>query len=244
VKLAAIILLGLVLFARIAAAEPTDAERFYTEGQAAYDDKRYDDAIASWQKAYDLSHLSALVFNLAQAYRLKGDCTKAVETYQRFIKLDPTSPQRGDAEGRLIEIQPCPVEKPVVVEPPPQQLPPKIVAPVEHGGRGKKIAGYVVGILGVALVGGGAYFGSRAQSLASDVNAACSTGHCEWTSDLASKDSDGRSAEKLQWIGYGVGAAAVITGALLVYLGSREHAPPITVAARPDGAAVSWTGSW
>ncbi len=230
-----------VLFARIAAAQPTDAERLYTEGQAAYDDKRYDDAIASWQKAYDLSHLSGLVFNLAQAYRLKGDCTKAVETYQRFIKLDPTSAQRGDAEGRLIEIQPCPVEKPVVVPPPPP--PPKVIAPVEQGGRGKRIAGYVIGIVGVALVGGGAYFGSRAQSLASDVNAACSTGHCEWTSDLASKDSDGRSAEKLQWIGYGAGAAAVITGALLVHL-SREHAPPITVAAAANGAAVSWTGSW
>ncbi|HEV7559138.1 MAG TPA: tetratricopeptide repeat protein, partial [Kofleriaceae bacterium] len=90
--------LVLLLVARTAAAQPNDAEHLYTEGQKAYDDKRYDDALAAWEKAYELSHLPGLVFNLAQAYRLHGDCDKAVETYQKFIDLDPKSKQRTAAE--------------------------------------------------------------------------------------------------------------------------------------------------
>jgi len=57
--------LVLLLVARTATAQPNDAERLYTDGQKAYDDKRYDDALAAWEKAYELSHLPGLVFNLA-----------------------------------------------------------------------------------------------------------------------------------------------------------------------------------
>jgi tetratricopeptide (TPR) repeat protein len=237
---AGVVVLAILIAGRIAAAQPNDAERLYTEGQTAYDDKRYDEAIAAWQRAYDLSHLPALVFNLAQAHRLKGECTKAVETYQTFIKLDPTSPQRADAEGLLKEIQPCadkPVEPKVVPE---THVPP----PPPNPGHGKRVAGIAAAGAGAVLVLAGAYFGSRAESLASDVKAACSTGHCEWTSDLAGKDADGRSDEKRQYILYGVGAAALVTSGVLYYLGSHEHAPAITVTPRPDGAAVTWSGSW
>jgi tetratricopeptide (TPR) repeat protein len=240
VKLAPLlIVLGL---ARVAMAQAPDAERLYNDGQTAYDDKRYDDAITAWQKSYELSHLPGLVFNLAQAHRLRGadgDCAKAVEQYQTFIKLDPSSGQRPDAESRLKELQPCPVK--VVVEPPPPKIVP-VTHPVEQGGHGKRIASYVIGVVGLGAIGLGVYYGSQAQSLANDVRTACATG-CEWTADLKAKDADGRSDETLQWIGYGVGAAAIVTSGLLFYLG-REHAPPITVAARPDGAAVTWSGSW
>ena len=67
----------LCLLARAALADAPTAEQLYHAGQTAYDDKRYDDALAAWQKSYELSHLPALEFNIAQAYRLRGkpgDC--------------------------------------------------------------------------------------------------------------------------------------------------------------------------
>ena len=243
--------LALLLVASTAAAQPNDAERLYTEGQKAYDDKRYDDALAAWEKAYELSHLPGLVFNLAQAHRLRGECTKAVEQYRKFIELDPSSSQRATAEALIKELEPCKDAPPPVVHhdvtPPPP--PPKIVAPpiviADHvdvdRGHGKRVASVVVGIGGVVALGAGVFFGNRAQSIASEVNATCAAG-CAWK-DVESKDSDGRTAVTLQWVGYGVGAAALVTSGVLYYLGAHDHG---TVAVTPHagGASVSVFGSF
>lgn len=245
----------LLLVARTAAAQPTDAERFYTEGQKAYDDKRYDDALASWQKAYELSHLPGLVFNLAQAHRLRGECTKAVEQYRKFIELDPSSSQRATAEGLIKELEPCKDAPPPAtidhhdVTPPPPP-PPKVIAqpPIviaDHDevdlGHGKRVASVVVGIGGVVALGAGVFFGNRAQSLASEVDQACAAG-CAWK-DVENKDSDGRTAVTLQWVGYGVGAAALVTSGVLYFLGSHDH-HTIAVAPHAGGASVSVLGSF
>ena len=237
----ALVLVGALLVGRAAAADAPDAERLYTEGQTAYDDKRYDDAITAWQKSYDLSHLPALVFNLAQAQRLAGHCTKAVDSYQAFIKLDPASPQRADAESRLKEIQPCadlPVAPPTRVGPPP--VTPVVQAPP---GNGKHVASLVLAGAGVGLIVVGAVFGSQASSLATDVHDAC-TPHCDWTADLQAKESTGQRDTTLQYVMVGAGAAALITSGILWRLGSREHHVPVAVTPRADGAALSWSGTW
>ncbi len=229
----------LLLAARVAAADPqADAEKFYGDGQAAYDDKRYDDAITAWQKSYDLTHLPALLFNIAQAHRLAGHCTKAVESYTAFIKADPSSAQRADAESRLKEIQPCPAAAVTVtakITPPPPK-------PVEPAAPNHHLGGALVIGVGGALAVGGAIFGQQAQSAANDVKAACSP-HCEWTSALAAKDSDGRRDVDLQWGLYGGAAVAVIAGVILYRHGSHERAP-VAIVPRTDGATLSYVGSW
>ena len=240
---------ALLLCARIAGAAPSEAERLYKEGQTAYDDKRFDDAITAWSKAYELSHLPGLVFNLAQAYRLHGDCDKAVETYQKFIDLDPKSKQRTAAEGFLHELQPCHVEPPPPEPPPPTPPPPPhvdnvvVVAPppvVDHG-HTKRLAGMIALGAGVVALAGGAYFGNQASSLADEVKATCANG-CDFSA-IKQKDADGRSAAQTQWILYGVGAVGVAAGVTLYLLG-KEHAPAVGVAPVRGGAALSWTGHW
>ncbi len=245
-RLALAAVLGTCLVARIAAADPqADAERLYNDGQAAYDDKRFDDAIVAWQQAYDLSKLAALQFNLAQAQRLGGHCTAAVDAYKAFIKADPTSAQRPDAESRLREIQPCPAVPAVVkVVTPPQRPITKPVEPSAHGHAGA----YVVGGLGVALAIGGGIFGAQASSAASDVSAACASG-CAWTPALADQESAGKRDQTVQYVLYGAGAVALVTAIVLYRRGSHEHAAPVALVphldgARADGATVSWLGSW
>src|SRR5262249_43069716 len=105
------------LLAGVAAAEP-EAERLYKEGQAAYDAERYDEALAAWERSYELSHLPGLVFNIAQAHRFRGDCGKAVEAYKKFVALDPKSSERPTAEGFIKELSPCPADKPTPPPPP------------------------------------------------------------------------------------------------------------------------------
>jgi len=242
-----IVTIVLVLSTHLAAAQaPTEAERLYTEGQTAYDAKRYDEAVKAWERSYELSRLPALVFNIAQAYRLRGSCTKAVETYRKFIALDPKSGERPTAEGLIKEMEPC------ADRPAPKPLPKVVVVPVvdpkkrdvvtRDEGRGKRIGGVVFAITGIALVGTGAYFGNRAQTLADEVQAAC-VEQCEWA-ELESKDADGRQAATLQYVFYGAGAAAAVTGGVMYWLGARSRSTPVIAPRGDGGAMVLWRGSW
>jgi tetratricopeptide (TPR) repeat protein len=93
------------------------------EGLALFRGGRYDEAIARFQTAYTLVPLPGLLFNIAQAYRLKGahSCTEALAYYQRFLrKADAGDPSRPVAEKHVRALVPCPrpAPGPPVVEPP------------------------------------------------------------------------------------------------------------------------------
>lgn len=234
------------LLASTARAE-SEAERLYNQGQQAYEALRYDDALTAWEQSYAISKLPALLFNIAQAQRQRaraGDCTKATANYRRFIALMPKSSERATAEGFIAELAPCVEQeaKPAVAPAVPVTAQP--IGPVvtrEGGGGGKKLAGYAIGGAGVLLVATGVYFGAKARRLGSEVEDECADG-CDWNL-VKDKDADGKRAETTQYVLYGVGAAAVIAGGVLWWMGSKESAQ-VTVAPTSGGAAVSWSGAW
>lgn len=254
---AVLVVMIVLLLAPFARAE-SEAERLYLQGQQAYDAQHWDDALVAWEKSYAISKLPALLFNIAQAQRLRarpGDCTKATANYRKFISLQPKSTERPSAEGFIAELAPCveqeakpaPVVPPQVVTPPvvqqPQPQPQPQPAPEGNPGRGKRFAGYAVGGAGVVLVVTGVYFGAKARRLGNEVSDACKDG-CDW-SLVEDKDAEGKSAEKTQYILYGVGAATIAAGAVLWWMGNKE-ASSSSVAVTPThgGAAVSWSGAW
>lgn len=245
-------LVAIVALASYAHAE-SEAERLYNKGQHAYEALRYDDALASWQQSYALSKLPALLFNIAQAQRLRGkpgDCTKATANYRKFIALMPKSSERPTAEGFIAELSPCVEQeaKPVVVPPPQVVTPPAVVQPQPQpivvreggGGKGKRFAGYAVGGAGVILVATGVYFGAKARRLGDEVSDECADG-CDWNL-VKDKDAEGKSAETTQYVLYGVGAAALAAGAVLWWMGNKES--QVTVAPTANGGAISWSGTW
>jgi tetratricopeptide (TPR) repeat protein len=249
----------LLLAARVAAAQPQtrpEDERLYNEGQKAYDDKRYEDAIAAWEKSYAISKLPALLFNLGQANRLADHCAAAVAAYKKFLEKSPDADDAPTAEQFVRELEPCP--EPAATGPSttgpstgPATTGPATTGPATTGpstdhpstsvttrhvvdhGRGKRITGIVALGAGAALVATGAYFGNRAVTLADEVGTACSAG-CEWA-DVQDKDAEGRRDAKLQYVFYGVGAAAIITGAVTYVLGTRDK----TVIVEPHADRVS-----
>src|SRR5262245_11475239 len=71
----------------VAAAELTPAEqarRLSDEGLTAFREQRYAEAIAKFEASYALAPLPLLIFDIAQAYRLQGDCAHALELYRRY----------------------------------------------------------------------------------------------------------------------------------------------------------------
>jgi tetratricopeptide (TPR) repeat protein len=257
-----VIVIVLVMLAAPLAHAESEAERLYNQGQQAYEALRYDDALTAWEKSYALSKLPALVFNIAQAQRVRGrpgDCTKATASYRRFIALAPKSNERPQAEGFIAELAPCveqeakPQPAAPVVPPPTAVMPPAMTGtppaqqpmPISEGnpGRGKRFAGYAVGGAGVVLALTGVYFGAKARRLGDEVSDECRDG-CDWNL-VKDKDAEGKSAETTQYILYGVGAAAIVAGGVLWWMGNSE-AKRSNVAVTPThgGAAVSWSGAW
>jgi len=250
----ALVVLIVLLVAPLAHAE-SEAERLYNQGQQAYEALRYDDALVAWERSYALSKLPALLFNIAQAQRLRGkpgDCTKATANYRKFISLAPKSSERPTAEGFIAELAPC-VEQESKPQPAPTIPAPEAVTPPsssptpvtlnEGGGKGKRFAGYAVGGAGVVLVVTGVYFGAKARRLGNEVSDDCADG-CDWNL-VKDKDAEGKSAETTQYVLYGVGLAAIAAGGVLWWMGNTEaKSSTIAVTPAPGGAALSWSGAW
>lgn len=229
-----IVVVTLAALCSASQADPT-AEMLYSEGQAAYDRADYVLAIDRWQESYRLSQEPALLYNVAQAYRMAGDCTHALSSYRQFVAADPLSERRPLADDFVRELEGrCGHPTPVVQDPRHVESP--------DSGRSLKIAGLVTGGAGAALVITGLLMGRRASTLGDEVSRACAES-CDWT-EQRSKDAAGRRAALIGYSLDAVGVAAIAGGALMYYFGDRRAA--ISIAPRPHegGAIVTWRGSW
>lgn len=245
------VLLLITTLEAVASAQPT-AEDLYGQGEEAFNRRAYSDAIEKWQASYELSHEPLLLFNLAHAYRLSGDCPRALATYRRFMAEDPTAEERALAVQLSQELEgKCEAPTPPATE---QQPPtPDTVfrsTPVstthedhpERSGRTLKISGMVLGGASVLTIATGLYVGRSAQAIGDEVTAACRVS-CDWA---AWKDRDAKG-QRYAAIGRGLvvgGAIGIAGSAVLYYLGVRQAALTIEPSARGQGAAVSWSGSW
>lgn len=229
--------------ARIAAASPPpEAAQLYRDGQAAFDVGHYDEAIAAWQRSYELSRAPALLYNLAQAHRLRahdGDCGEARARYQDFVRLAEPSPQRSLAEGYITQLAVC-----ASTPPPPETPIAAVAARVPARAREREVAvGVAAG--GAALVITGLYLGHRATQLGDDVSSAC-TMSCDWSVEKG-KDADGRRDATAGRVLDVLGALAIAGGGALFYLahGDAEVAiAPISSSPHEAGAAVLWSHRW
>lgn len=104
-------------------------------------------------------------------------------------------------------------------------------------GHGLRVTGVVLGITGVALVGAGIFCGAEAASYSHSVE----TGSVF----NPSFQDRGKLYETLQWVGYGVGAGLVATGAALYGIGVvAGKAPAVALAPSvfPGGAGLGAQG--
>jgi len=72
-----------------------------------YQGGELDAAIESFMGAFALSDNTGLLFNIAQAYRLKGDCVLAKEYYERYLTATPRSNLKSSVERRVVEMDSC-----------------------------------------------------------------------------------------------------------------------------------------
>ena len=140
------------------AQEPTaEAERIYAEGESAYNSGEYAAAAAAFERAYRLSGVAELMFDIGQAHRLAGPthCEPARRSYAAYLTAFPESKQRELVEQYLSELGTCPaaattvngapspVAKPSPTRPPTAtttERAPRVVWPLIVAGAGAAVA--------------------------------------------------------------------------------------------------------
>jgi tetratricopeptide (TPR) repeat protein len=97
-----------------AAARRDEAKAAFARGNTAYNLGKYADAIAEFERAYALSRLPEILFNLGQCYRKQWETEqrsevgrRALHYYEAVIREAPSAKVRPDAEQFITELTPA-----------------------------------------------------------------------------------------------------------------------------------------
>ena len=115
----ALLVIAALLVSAVASADsvPTKARSLAERGRVAHDARDYAGAISAFTEAYALAPAPGLLFNLAQAYRLRGNCDDAALMYRRFLATNPPDDARLLAESHLSTVERCLASRVVVTDP-------------------------------------------------------------------------------------------------------------------------------
>jgi hypothetical protein len=157
-----------------------------------------------------------------------------LEAKSSSAAADPVSVtvSEGAKETATLDLKATASAEPVAATPSlPSDVPPE---PPPAPRTGLQVGGWIAVGVGVAGMAAGTFFVIKNHSDRSDANALCNSSGCPESkrSEIASFDDSANSAATLSWISYGVGAAGLIGGAVLLWVGhgkpARAHTGQVT----------------
>jgi hypothetical protein len=171
------------------------------------------------------------VFNQGRCYEQNSRFEQAIERFREFLRKATTlsdEDRKGvdkhiaDCEGFLPKPAVAPVAPPPTTQPEAQPVQPLTVAPEQaiassaerstSSGAGLRVAGIVTASVGAAALVAGVVLNLKHESLVNEQN----------THFSRSRESDVSTYMTWSLVGYGVGAAAVLAGGTLWFLGRRS----------------------
>ena len=224
-----IVLALLTCAATAHASSDEDAARVhYERGQAKYNIADFDAAIDEFKQSYELSKAPRLLFNIAQAYRLKKDWERALYFYNTYLRNDPKAPNREDVEARIDEMKQKLDEaqappNPTPPTPTPQPPPPLMPVTTSHGPSARRLVIVGVTTLGLGVIAGavgGGLFG-LANSDANKIAAIVSS-NGQWNTDARNTYDEGTRSQAAAIALVTVGSVAVATGLVITAIGVRK----------------------
>jgi tetratricopeptide (TPR) repeat protein len=239
-----------------ALAAPVDKRE--REARADFAAGRYQKAVDTFAQLFADTGDPLYLRNIGRCYQKMKRAQEAIDSFQEYLlkAKNLSKPERQEIEGYVKEMQALkaseapPPAPPVVTPPPPVTPPPAAVAtppapppPIEplapmppsappstSDGHVWRIAGIATAAGGVALIAAGIGFGAAAQSAADDVGKKYNS----------STDSAGKRDATLQWVGYGVGAAALAAGTLLYLHGRQPESEHASATGARSLHGVAW----
>jgi tetratricopeptide (TPR) repeat protein len=246
-----ILALALAAGAPAGAATPQDEARAEFEaGRAAFRAGDFAAARGRFERAYALDPSPVLLYNLARACEESGDAERASTYFRQYLEREPNADDRADVERRIRVMEAivareraareaaaakeAAAKAAAAAEPPPAaQEPPPAVTDEAAPGWLAPASWAAVGV-GVAALGAATWFGLEAGA-AEDAHAEATTGRAKQD---AADDAERNAA--LANVGFAVGGALVVAGAVGLFLGLEDGGP--TAAASPSGFGLGWSG--
>ncbi len=256
------LLLPIVLLcALMSSAAAQDATALEASGNKHFQLAEYDAAITDFKEAFRISDAPGYLYNIAQAYRLKGDCRSAATFYKNYLRRMPDAANAAKVRERVTEMDACAAKQPpdpvptTPTEPPPvttvttppvtppQTLPEQPAPQPDGNSRGwmtyTGIAGMGIGALGLGL---GVKFMLDGKSANSDLKKKCMVS-CTGAEALAIQQ-EGKDANRNAVIASVAGGVFLVGGVVLFVLsrggGSNAEEPAVAVSVTGQGAAASY----
>jgi hypothetical protein len=203
----------------------------YNQGRCFEQNRRYEDAIGRFQE-----YLRAGT-KLTKAE--KAGAQKHIDDCKELLASEGAQAAQGAPAAATPPVAAAPVAQAAVVTtltaPIPQPNPPT----PSTSGYGLRTAGILTASVGGAALVAGIILNYESRSLATDLKKTDG-----YTPD---KESDRKTYETFSWVGYGVGAACVASGAILYIVGSRSASAPSVAfvpAFAPDYAGAVVKGAF
>jgi tetratricopeptide (TPR) repeat protein len=203
------------------------------------------------------------VFNQGRCYQQNNRWEQAIARFREYLRKDDnlSDTDKAAAERHIRECEASlpkateATQPPAVLPPPatsveaptpapaPQPVKPdvstKSAPPPSDGSQGKglRTAGIICAAVGLAAVGTGVGLALKTQSMSSDADKNGGT--------TQAQENLRKSLESWGWVSYGVGAAAIATGAVLYIVGwPSDKSPNVALlpAPTPDGASMILQG--
>lgn len=229
--------------------ETEDAKALYNKGKEHFSNEQYEEALAAFTEAYNLSEKTDLLFNLGICAEKLGQLDRAVAYYEVYLEEKPDAPDAAQVTARMEKLQkqidapePAPKEPPVEpaeqsneepAQPPQPALPMEPLFESDQLEEDEKPAGPVwpkiaIGVGGLVLAGG-TITAIMAYKEYDHLKNTCSP-QC---SDVQIKKS--KAISVVADIQFGLGAAAVTAGIIGALVLRNKEKP-----ARQTDETVVW----
>lgn len=183
-----------------------------------------DKGVALLAGLYAQTNDPTAIYNQGRCYQQNARPEQAVMKFEEYLRKakDITPEERAEVERFIAELnadieraKPAPAPAPVVTPP---------LAEEARPGSTLRKAGVALGALGVAAVGAGVVFGVMMMSKEDEIDRRTKAPGLVDAPSTQGPIADGKRYETLQFVGYAVGAAALITGTACYVVGARREA--------------------
>lgn len=199
-----------------------DAAYIYNQGRCFEQSRRYEDAVGRFQE-YLRAGKKLTKAEKTDAQKHIDECKELLASER--AQAEPAAaaaPPRQEPPVAPASVAPVPVASPVVVVTPPAPIARSNPPAPSREGSGLRTAGIAVASGGVVALVGGVVLNLKVNSLASELK--------KTDGYSSGKESDRKAYQTLGWVSYGVGAACLVTGAVLYLLGRRsDHAATVVL---------------
>ena len=260
-----LILLILVLGRSALADDKVAAKKHYELGKRHFNVNEFAEAIEEFKTAYKLYPEANDLYNIAQAYRLLGDCVNAATFYGNYQRDEKNKKLRDSVDKVKAEMEACasapkPTD-PAVTEtkpdPGPAVPPPQTYRPSPNGGppsgenamrappgpedpnKARRYAGVTLMTVGGLFLFGTIYWAVEADSRGKKVDE-CNLDELCSDIELADFEHDHEAAKRA--LGGSFGGAIVFGGVgyILYRISKKPDHARVTLMPTRHGAAIGW----